>query len=389
MDVWVTKVLVLSGLFCMTFLFSLIPIKVQKWAMNHASEGGLAYSRRKRYKLVISFLSCFAAGVFLATCLLDLFPEVRVQLSNGFGRLNIITSFPVAEFVMVFGLFLILIVEQVVLTIKERHGHDLGHFGHSHSHGADNDHEVSKPLIDKNNLPVNHGTVDRSDQYRSQRSFSATSSGSFGGISDHPVLESDDEGDYDYHGDATRGPMSSRTTDHSKSIHHDPSSHSTIRTFMLLAALSLHSIFEGLAVGLQPSSDDVLQIFSALVLHKCILAFSLGLNLVQSSLSLASIIRGNLLFSVTSPVGIAIGIGIIDLSDSPSSSLINGLLQGIACGTFMYVTFFEVLPHEFNNSESRLMKLLFLILGFTTVVGLLFLHPDDIKPICYQQSKSG
>jgi len=54
--------------------------------------------------------------------------------------------------------------------------------------------------------------------------------------------------------------------------------------------------------------------------------------------------------------------------------LVNGILQGLACGTFLYVTFFEVLPHEFNKPKDRLLKLLFVIVGFAFVNGVLFLE---------------
>ena len=30
----------------------------------------------------------------------------------------------------------------------------------------------------------------------------------------------------------------------------------------------------------------------------------------------------------------------------------NGVLQGVAGGTFLYITFFEVLPHEFSSNRS-------------------------------------
>lgn len=35
----------------------------------------------------------------------------------------------------------------------------------------------------------------------------------------------------------------------------------SIRDFMTIAALSFHSVFEGLAVGLEPTSEDVWQLF--------------------------------------------------------------------------------------------------------------------------------
>lgn len=91
----------------------------------------------------------------------------------------------------------------------------------------------------------------------------------------------------------------------------------------------------------------------AVGLHKAVIAFGLGLNLAQSRLSLWAIIRSNIIFTLASPVGMAIGMGIEDFGHSVDESVVNAVLQGLACGTFFYVTFFEVLPHELNQGKCR------------------------------------
>jgi zinc transporter 1/2/3 len=66
----------------------------------------------------MSFLNCFAGGVFLGTCLLDLFPEVQDNIQQIIKVLDINTSFPAAEFLVAMGLFIVLIVEQISLDCK-------------------------------------------------------------------------------------------------------------------------------------------------------------------------------------------------------------------------------------------------------------------------------
>jgi len=46
------------------------------------------------------------------------------------------------------------------------------------------------------------------------------------------------------------------------------------------------------------------------------------------------------------------------------------IMQGVAVGTFLYVTFFEVLIHERNNEHPAMLKLLMMIVGFS-LIGLL------------------
>ena len=47
---------------------------------------------------------------------------------------------------------------------------------------------------------------------------------------------------------------------------------------------------KGLAIGLQNSKEDMLTIFVAVMMHKAIMAFSLGLNIAQSSFSVRLLI---------------------------------------------------------------------------------------------------
>ncbi|XP_053405287.1 zinc transporter ZIP1-like [Mercenaria mercenaria] len=359
MKVSVVKVLVLCALFVMTFLLGILPIILEKIFRKKAD----TESHKSKYKTILSCLSCFAAGVFLGTGVLDLLPSVRVDIGTTLNSLEVFTSFPVAEFVMMFGLFVILIVEQIVLTIKEKHADELS---------------VRTPL-----LPSKDVTRSYSHSVTSEQSV-------IGGISDEPFTSSFPGVGTRRHCDSCeeRVSRSNSVIEEDENHHHDEDDilpeheHSSLRSILLLTALSLHSIFEGLAVGLQNKADDVIGIFAALVIHKSILSFCLGMNLIQSKLSHVGMIRSIVFFSLTAPIGIGVGIGIIDLWDSKSSLLVQGILTGIACGTFLYVTFFEVLPSEFNTHEHRLLKVLFLILGFATVSGVLFLHKED-GPTCF------
>ena len=48
-------------------------------------------------------------------------------------------------------------------------------------------------------------------------------------------------------------------------------------------------------------------VFIAVITHKAVMAFSLGLNIAQSDLSVKAFVWSNVLFSLSSPVGVAIG----------------------------------------------------------------------------------
>lgn len=206
-------------------------------------------------------------------------------------------------------------------------------------------HPESHPILGNHHDHESEDEIERVLQRQS-------SYGSLNGISDHAHND-----DFGY------------------SVHEDQNSHSSLRTTLLVLALSLHSVFEGIAVGLQLNLEQILQILIAVLIHKSIIAFTLGINVIQSRLRIRAIVECIVLFSVMSPLGVGIGMAIDKFDKGVEVYLVSGILQGIACGTFLYVTFFEVLPHELNSGKSRLLKLTCVILGFSLVSLLIMFFP--------------
>ncbi|XP_072321775.1 zinc transporter ZIP1 [Eucyclogobius newberryi] len=289
----------LVGLLLLTLLFGFIPARVRWFQDTHGSE---------THRTVLSLISCFAGGVFLAACLLDIIPDYLTDMSAELAARQVQTSFPIPEFIMAVGFFTVLILERLVLHCQERSAargerepllHAQGH-GHGHAEAVD------------------------------------------------PELES-------------RG----------HHAHVDLQAHSPFRSFMLFLSLSLHSVFEGLAIGLQNTESQVLQICIAILVHKSIIVFSLSVKLVQSGLRPGWLAAYLAVFALASPLGIGVGIGVMEAHLS-SGALVQAVLEGLAAGTFVYITFMEILPHELNSPGRQLLKVFFLLLGFCIMAGLSF-----------------
>jgi len=332
------KVITLLAMAVITFLFGMMPLKLFS-QLRHNPD----VTSRIRWRMLISFSSCFSGGVFIAACLLDLLPDVEEKVEEVLSEIkdqyNVDLDYPVAQFIMVFGFFLILLIEQSVLHFQEQWAQD----------------EEREPLLSRSRQ-ASIGS------YHSSHSHQHTS--------------------HHHHHTNTQPAMTgvSNTAHHSHDGHHNHShighgafQHSALRSIMLLLALSFHSIFEGIAIGLQQNSAQLVSIFIAVIVHKAVMAFSLGLNIAQSDLSVKSFVISNIMFSLASPIGVGIGIAVADLPSSLPQDICNGILQGIAGGTFLYITFFEVLPHELNVPNKRLWKVWFVILGYACICGLLFI----------------
>ncbi|KAM3728909.1 Zinc transporter ZIP1 [Dirofilaria immitis] len=267
---------------------------------------------------VLSLISVFGGGVFLATCLLDLLPDARKSLRRIEDMQRITYHYPIMEIFVAVGFLLVLSTEQIAVFIRERHG-----------------------TADMENLITGYHNDDQPDP-----EFASFFSQYESEVNQQSVTQSQ----------------------------------STVRAILLVMALSLHAIFEGLSLGLVGGMDEILQIFFALLLHKTVIGFSLGIRLVQSTLSPAMALVWSTVFAVQIIVGGFGGIAILDFV-SRGSPLIAGkvsfIAQAIACGTFLYITCFEILPREFHQYQLRIAKLFSLIAGFVLIAILIALFPSD------------
>ncbi|KIH48276.1 hypothetical protein ANCDUO_21656, partial [Ancylostoma duodenale] len=128
-----------------------------------------------------------------------------------------------------------------------------------------------------------------------------------------------------------------------------PHAHSHgVRSITFVLALSIHSVIEGIALGVgdervQDNASETTALFLSLLVHKLIVAFSVGLQLARTHAhQLHWVVASVFTFALMSPLGAIIGMVVQSAaSNSFSKDLTVTVLQGLAVGTFLYVTFFE------------------------------------------------
>lgn len=164
--------------------------------------------------------------------------------------------------------------------------------------------------------------------------------------------------------------------------HDEPCRQSLAGVIGMLTALSTHALLEGLAIGIQETTGKVMILFTAVISHKLVVGFCLG---VELSADRNSKFRNHFLaisvFSFGSVLGIALGMGLVDMQTT--DSLLLPILQGIAGGTLLYVTLCEVLPREKArwhqsqvNKLAGLAQLLAFTVGFAVMTILNLLIKD-------------
>uniref|UniRef100_A0A8C9P6T8 Solute carrier family 39 member 2 n=1 Tax=Spermophilus dauricus TaxID=99837 RepID=A0A8C9P6T8_SPEDA len=137
-----------------------------------------------------------------------------------------------------------------------------------------------------------------------------------------------------------------------------------LRALVLLLSLSFHSVFEGLAVGLQPTIAATIQLCLAVLAHKGLVVFGIGLRLVKIGTGSRWALFSILLLALMSPLGLALGLTVAGGNPEGGQGLAQAVLEGVAAGTFLYVTFLEILPRELAGPEAPLTKWSCVAVGF-------------------------
>ncbi|XP_067824541.1 zinc transporter ZIP3-like [Heptranchias perlo] len=313
MNIVVTKLLCMAGVFILMMVGSLLPVRIIQ----------ADYEKAHKSKKVLSLCSSFGGGIFLATCFNALLPIVREKVQEVLKIGNISTDYPLGETTMMVGFFLTIFVEQLILTFRKEKPSfiDLETFNAGSEGGSDSEYE--SPFI------------------------------------------SPGRGEGNLYG------RSSRSHSHSLNMA-EVSRSSPLRLLSLVFALSAHSVFEGLALGLQEKGAKVINLFIGVAVHEMLAAVALGVSMAKGALPMKDALKLALMVSAMIPAGIGIGMG-IQSADSLGSHIASVLLQGFAAGTFLFVTFFEILVKEFEDKHDRLLKVLSLILGYGLLAGLVFL----------------
>ena len=115
---------------------------------------------------------------------------------------------------------------------------------------------------------------------------------------------------------------------------------------MLVLALSIHAVFEGIALGLTKDFSATLNIMLALMCHKVAASMSLGSSITRNFVSNDEKKKGIFLlviFAVATPVGIMIGLVLQE-----TGTIIEVIFNSFAGGTFIYIAASEVIVEEFS-----------------------------------------
>jgi zinc transporter 1/2/3 len=141
-------------------------------------------------------------------------------------------------------------------------------------------------------------------------------------------------------------------------------------TLVLLLVLSVHSIILGVALGAQSSLTSALAIFLAIMAHKGMAGFAVGVSYRRSGAALRRMTPVAAFFSVMTPIGILAGTAVDTLVPAGGRLLFEAIFNSVGAGTFLYIATLDIIRTEFELPGDNWQKWLLATAGFGIMAAL-------------------
>lgn len=180
---------------------------------------------------------------------------------------------------------------------------------------------------------------------------------------------------------AARGDLESASDGHNGHAHgmsvlaSPPDGDELVRHRVISQVLELgvvvHSLIIGMSLGASDFPSTVRPLVPALTFHQLFEGIGLGGCIVQAKFRLKSVVAMGLLFSLTTPVGIGVGIAISSVYDetSPTALVVQGLLEAAAAGILVYMALVDILAEDFSKPRVQSRARLQLALNVSLLLG--------------------
>lgn len=356
MDLTTTKIVVAILFGSLRFFFGLLPLKILAILQKWEKEDQVAFEKGKRHdqiKCGLEMAQSFGGGVLFATCLLHMMPEVYESVEELKRYTGATNNYPLSQLMVCLGFLTIYFVEELshwLISIvpqdpvcqKEPASGSLSPNQNKivpqieEKNGAFTIEDAMKE-VEKDNLSLQEESVNVEKENEKN-------------------LELLDKLDLEAEAEAADAIVEKEV----KTKQH------MFRGIVVVLALSLHALLEGLAIGLQSSVANIWYLFVAVSIHSATILFCIGLELLLAHTRTRIIVLHILILAITSPLGIIIGLLVTlhyDMNTRAKSTVVV-FLEGLSAGTLLYITFFEVLNREKERRVYRMRRAVCILLGF-------------------------
>nr|AMQ48923.1 zip transporter [Salix matsudana] len=122
-------------------------------------------------------------------------------------------------------------------------------------------------------------------------------------------------------------------------------------TQVLELGIVVHSVIIGVSLGASSSPKTIRPLVGALSFHQFFEGIGLGGCITQAKFKTKTMVTMGLFFSLTTPVGIAVGLGISNVynESSPNALIVEGIFNAASAGILIYMALVDLLAADFMH----------------------------------------
>jgi solute carrier family 39 (zinc transporter), member 1/2/3 len=135
---------------------------------------------------------------------------------------------------------------------------------------------------------------------------------------------------------------------------------------IVLIALSLHSLIEGAALGVNTTIANTFVVFIAILAHKSCDSFALAATLRRYRILINQQTPFILIYATMTPIGIGIASTTISLLSNEVGATVAASLSALAAGTFIYIGTIDVMTQlQTQRLNQKISEFAVLLLGIS------------------------
>jgi zinc transporter 1/2/3 len=306
---------------------------------------------------VLAIGSALSAGVILGAAFSHISPDATEAFAEYFEMTDPEYShadYPFSALVAIGVFFILIVIDKLVvdplLHRKQHHHHQHDSSKNEQENDTHVELQVKSPMLDK--------PKDADPKYGS------------------PALSSSDEIAHtmedNHHHHGAQNHVALALEHFADGNNHDMHLKRLGTAYIFLLALSVHSIFDGLAVGSENSSDGFFGLMIAVVIHKLLDGFALGVPIYYARFSTVQTFLALSFCAAMTPVGIGIGWAATAATNASGGVLTRAIFLSMSLGSFIYIGLIELLPAGLESSKHMLLKISLAALGWALMAMLAF-----------------
>ncbi|XP_015692491.2 zinc transporter 6 [Oryza brachyantha] len=343
-----------------------------------------AFRGKEGYARGLLLVKCYAAGVILSTSLVHVLPDAQAALADcAVATRHPWRDFPFSGLFSLVGALLALLVDVTASSHLEAHGH----VGGGHQHDDEEPHQPYVPIPTKK-TPVFELSGEMSPKKRvhlEDRDDPApyTTAARNGGDADRDDV-------------ALFGAKNLARSDeaavvvpgvdcHGHGVGHDvvevgegegeeeaARRKQKMVSKVLEIGIVFHSVIIGVTMGMSQDVCSIRPLVVALSFHQVFEGMGLGGCIAQAGFGITTVGYMCVMFSVTTPLGILLGMAIFHMTgyddSSPNALIIEGLLGSLSAGILVYMALVDLISLDFFHNKMMSSSLKLKKISYITLV---------------------